>query len=252
MSWVKISPYEFALPPLGEQERIAGVLRQTTAVSDELARARSTASLVVEATLRDAFPEFPSHWQHSSVSLASVTEHIGDGTHQSPKFTSEGIPFLLVSNISRGSLDPAFKKFVGRPEYEVLVKSFRPRRGDILYSLVGSYGVPLLVDWDWDFTFQRHVGVLRVDRAKLHPRFLYWFLRSPAGARQAHRFAEGLAQKTITLTALRGFSIPVPSLVRQREISDRLDELQTAEAAVDRRLMAAREVLAQLREGLLG
>ena len=48
------------------------------------------------------------------------------------------------------------------PEYyEALDPIRRPRSGDLLYTLVGSYGIPIVVRDDQPFCVQRHIGILR-------------------------------------------------------------------------------------------
>src|SRR5660397_280954 len=140
-----------------------------------------------------------------------------------------------VSNIAGGRIDWTVDKHVGQEVFQGLTRTWRPQLGDVLYSLVGSYGVNAMVDRDIPFTFQRHIGLIRPDVGQLLPRFLYWYLTSPPGRQQAHIRAEGLAQKAITLGGLRDFRIPVPALSRQEEIAREIDSIQLAKEALEGR-----------------
>jgi restriction endonuclease S subunit len=168
--------------------------------------------------------------------LEELTRRINDGTHQPPPFVASGVPFLLVSNIAKGRIDWIAEKYISLEVFEQLSKTWRPQKGDVLYSLVGSYGVPAMVDRETPFTFQRHIGLIRPDPGRLLPKFLYWYLTSPSGVQQAHLRAEGLAQKTITLGALRSFRVPAPTLERQSQIVLEIDTVQEAINSLENRV----------------
>lgn len=219
-NWESLASFGFALPPIEEQRRIVKQLHAYEHVLAHLESAETALETVLKCMLCSCF-EPKTHSLHLYPRLESLCLRIGDGTHLPPPFTKSGVPFLLVSNISSGILDWNVEKHVTAESYRELTKSFRPCSRDILYSLVGSYGVPVLVNTDRDFTFQRHIGYIRVDPNKLMPEYLYWYLRSPAGKLQADWRAEGLAQKTITLKALRDFRVPVCDLASQRELVER-------------------------------
>jgi type I restriction enzyme S subunit len=85
----------------------------------------------------------------------------------------------------------------------------------VLYSTVGSYGVPVKVDTDERFSFQRHIAHLKPDRAKLDSDFLVGILTTPALKAQADLAARGIAQKTINLGEIRKFEVITPSMDEQ-------------------------------------
>jgi type I restriction enzyme S subunit len=96
--------------------------------------------------------------------LEETCSRITDGTHQPPRFTEEGIPFLFVRNIVSGSIDFDTEKFITEETFAELTRRVKPERGDILYSTVGSFGVAVLVETDRKFAFQRHIGHLKPNR----------------------------------------------------------------------------------------
>jgi len=223
------------LPPLPEQKRIAAILTEKMAAVEK-ARAAAEARLkaakeLPAAYLREVFEseeakEWPRH------KLKDVVTKITDGTHQPPPFTREGMPFLFVRNIVSGKIDFNVEKYVSKETYEELVKRCRPERGDILYSAVGSFGVAVVVDTDQSFTFQRHIAHIKPNHDKLTPDFLASFLNSPEGRAQSNAVALGGAQRTVTLTSLSRFDVPLPSIHRQQEVVSFLkNNLQPVEMA---------------------
>jgi type I restriction enzyme, S subunit len=235
INWKTLASEEFALPPMEEQKRMAEALgafqTATESLKDALVRARQ----VHRSVLDQHFTQGASAMEECRV-LEELTTRINDGTHQPPPFVSSGVPFLLVSNITKGRIDWIAEKYISREVFEQLSKAWRPQKDDVLYSLVGSYGVPAMVDRETLFTFQRHIGLIRPDPGRLLPKFLYWYLTSPSGVQQAHLRAEGLAQKTITLGALRSFRVPAPTLERQSQIVLELDAVQEAINSLENRV----------------
>ncbi len=97
--------------------------------------------------------------------------------------------------------------------------------GDILYTVTGSFGIPILVDFDKQFCFQRHIGLIR-PKGKIVSTYLFYYLQTPNVFSQANKAATGMAQKTVSLTSLRQFVIPLPPLETQRQIVARIQKEQ--------------------------
>ena len=167
---------------------------------------------------------FPAHWHVST--LDAVCSSLTDGDHLAPPKAEEGVPFITVSAMNDGnvSLHKA-TRFVSRSYYEGLSDNRRARDGDILLSVTGSLGIAAPVTTDDPFVFQRHIAILRPDQQKMDRRFLLCFLRSPQAREGMADNATGTAQMTISLGALRRFSVPLPPLAEQRRIVVRIEAL---------------------------
>jgi type I restriction enzyme S subunit len=155
------------------------------------------------------------------------------------------VPFLVIGNIRTGCIDFQGCRRVTHQYYEALDDIHRPRRGDLLYSLVGSYGIPVVVHDEPPFCVQRHIGIIRPS-AHMSVDYLAHVLRSSVVFAQATDIATGIAQKTVPLTGLRNVLIPVPPLAEQHRIAAKVDELM----AVCERLEAAQDERERRRERL--
>jgi type I restriction enzyme S subunit len=172
-----------------------------------------------DLTLPDAWIKIP---------LREISKKITDGTHQPPKFQSSGIPFLVIGNIVKGSINwTSVKKWVSEETYNELTARTRPERGDILYTAVGSYGTAVAVHDDRPFSFQRHIAHIKPDGQAISQDFLAYWLNSPSARERADTVARGVAQKTVTLGDLAEFEIPLPPLSEQRRIVDKIEALTT-------------------------
>jgi type I restriction enzyme M protein len=221
-----VSALQTPLPPLEVQKEIVAEIEGYQKVIDG-----------ARAVLDNYCPHIPIHPDWPMVALADVCETIADGDHQPPPKASEGVPFVTITNINdEHELDFTKTFFVPESYYSNLNASRKPKGGDILYTVTGSYGIPVLVPENTRFCFQRHIAVIRPGPQLLN-RFLHSLLASPFMLQQGHEAATGVAQKTVSLRSLRGFRIPLPPLATQHAIVAEI-EAEQALVAGNRELIA--------------
>ena len=157
-------------------------------------------------------------WEIMKLSECCVS--IADGDHLPPPKADNGIPFVTIANInSTNQFDFSSTMFVPQEYYDKLDIKRKAQIGDVLYSVVGSFGIPVYIKENKQFVFQRHIAILRPNERVL-PRFLYYTMLSRDFYAKADAAAIGAAQRTVSLTALRNIEIEVPSIECQRRIAD--------------------------------
>ncbi|VWB81466.1 hypothetical protein BLA23254_03840 [Burkholderia lata] len=167
--------------------------------------------------------QLPRGWEW--VRAQDICTVITDGDHQPPPKADVGVPFLVISNVRWGAPDVASaSRFVPKDYFDELDWSKKPAVGDILYTTVGSFGIPAPVTDDVQFCFQRHIALFRPAHACLQP-FLNLALASNLVFEQASASATGTAQKTVPLSALRNLKIPLPPIDEQARIVAKVSEL---------------------------
>ena len=145
---------------------------------------------------------------------------ISDGDHLPPPKAENGIPFITISNIDgNNQIDFSDVMYVPEEYYNNLPSNKKAENGDILYSVVGSFGKPVYVQKDEKFVFQRHIAILK-PRKNVDGRYLYYTMLNPMFYRLADKIAIGCAQRTITLDALRNVEVDVPTLEEQKNITN--------------------------------
>lgn len=148
---------------------------------------------------------------------------IADGDHLPPPKSESGVPFVTIANVdSYNQFDFTNTMFVPQSYYDKLDGKRKARTGDILLTVVGSFGIPILITDDTPFVFQRHIAILRPDPQVIDSRFLYYTMFSKSFYAQADAYAIGAAQRTISLTSLRQMKVAVPDLDTQGRIADAL------------------------------
>jgi len=156
-----------------------------------------------------------------TVRLQDLCISISDGDHQAPPKSNSGIPFITISNItSMNQLDFSSSMFVPRWYYEKLDIKRKAQKNDILYSVVGSFGIPVFMKNSIEFVFQRHIALLRPNIEKIVPQYLYYKILDRAFYMMADSLAIGAAQRTITLSSLRNIEINIPEVEQQQSIVD--------------------------------
>ena len=239
---------EIPLPPLPVQREIVARLERELAAVEKMKKGfealAETAKAEFKAELKEVFESGELRVESGElavrrVKLGEICETITDGDHQPPPKSSQGVPFLVISNVASGRISFENTRFVPRAYYEAIQENRKPRKGDVLLTVTGSYGIPVVVETDDMFCFQRHIALIRASR--LDSKFLAYVLQSPESKRYFDLVATGAAQKTIGLGSIRAMSIPFPSMSAQRQIVDRLS---AAKARTEKLAAKAREGVA--------
>lgn len=264
--------FSIPLPPFAEQQRIVDRIESLFAKLDE---AKEKAQAVVDsfetrkaAILHKAFTgELTAKWREEHGvrmdswevrTLDSVCSSIFDGDHMPPPKAESGIPFLVISNVNTGHLTFENTRFVPQEYYDTLSDTRKPQLGDVLYTLVGSFGIPVVVNSKRPFCFQRHMALLRpID---VSPQFLWYILQTPEMYDKVSSIATGTAQLTVPIKGLRAMTIPRPNIAEQVEIVRILDGFfareqsakEAAEAVFDQINLMKKSILARAFRGELG
>lgn len=166
--------------------------------------------------------EMPEGWEW--VRLTDLVALVTDGDHQAPPKAKSGVPFLIIGNLNTGNISFESCRFVPEEYYQKLDWGKRPNKNDLLYTVTGSYGIPIKVDVSEKFCVQRHVAILKT--AQSTPiNYLKLLLESKYALQYASEIATGIAQKTVPLTGLRIMPIAMPTEAQQKRIVDKVDEL---------------------------
>ena len=242
MDYVK--SYAFPLPPLSEQQRIVNRIKSLFAKLDEakekIQNVLDGAESRKAAILHQAFTgKLTAKWRKENgvsddswekKTLDSICVSIYDGDHMAPPKTESGIPFLVISNVNKGKLSFKNTRFVSKEYYDSVSDTRKPQLGDVLYTIVGSYGIPVVVDNDRAFCFQRHMALLKPSKVDTY--FLWYQLQTKEFYNKATEIATGTAQLTVPIKGLRKLKISLPVQAEQQEIVRRLDNLLNKEKSI--------------------
>lgn len=155
------------------------------------------------------------------VKLSEVTDSITDGDHQPAPKSDTGVWFIKIKDIINNQISLENALHVPLEYYKRIPAIKKAVNGDVLYTVVGSYGIPVFVNADYDFCFERNIALLRPN-ARIEPRYLYYAMKNPMFFEQAKQIANGSAQKLIPLSKLGNMTIVLPPLQIQKTIVETL------------------------------
>ena len=177
--------------------------------------------LEVKPISEDEIPfEIPDSWEW--VRLKTISRSVSDGDHMPPPKADCGIPFLVISNIIKGYIDFSNTRFVPQSYYDNITLDRKAEKGDVLFTVTGSYGKAVLNDTDSTFCFQRHIALIK---PLIYSALVELILNSPYIKAACDDKATGMAQKTVGIDTLRSFVIPLPPLAEQKRIVAKIEEL---------------------------
>lgn len=214
------------IPPLPEQKRIVSILDRAFEAIDK-AKANAEQNLknakeLFESYLQGVFENKGDDWEEGL--LNEITE-VKDGTHDSPKYIKEGIPFVTQKNIKPDGFTIENTKFITEVDHQKFYKRSNVAFGDIIISMIGANrGMSAIVNIKDVFSI-KNVGLIKKSK-NINQHFLLYYLQSSLAMKYVKFKSNGGAQEFIGLTALRAFPIPYPeSLEEQNQIVHKLDVL---------------------------
>lgn len=219
----KLKEVPITIPPLEEQKRIVKILDEKFAML-ETVKANAKANLqnakdLFQSQLTKAFSN--TTWEMQK--LSEITE-VKDGTHDSPSYYSEGIPFVTQKNITPSGFDLTNTKRISLQDHEKFYKRSNVEYGDILIAMIGANrGMSCIVNTREVFSI-KNVGLIKKSK-KTNQEYLAYYLKSEVAQKYVSDASNGGAQEFIGLTSLRKFPIPLPPLSEQKRIVKELDTL---------------------------
>jgi len=241
--------FKFQLPPLPEQQRIVGILDKAFE-GIAIAKANAEKNLqnvraLFESHLQFVFTQRGKGWVNAK--LGVICHKITDGTHITPNYVKDGIPFLSVKDLTRGFIDFSDTRFISVAEHEFLTRNSKPVRGDILYTKVGTTGIAQVVDVDDKFSIFVSVALLKPKHNLVFNLYLEHFLNAPYAREQARKRTRGMANKNLVISDIKEIDVYFPkALDEQRTIVAKLEsfsaETQRLESIYQRKLAALEEL----------
>ena len=168
--------------------------------------------------------EIPGNWKW--VRLSEICQQITDGTHRTPSYQSEGIPFLSVKNISSGFIDYSDIKYISASEHSELIKRCKPEKNDILICRIGTLGKAIVIESEKEFSIFVSLGLIKTG-SELLSQYIVRSINSGYGVQwiKAHKAGNSMHADKINLTDLCLMTIPLPPLAEQKRIVARVEEI---------------------------
>lgn len=244
-NWRDLANFEFDLPPLDEQQRIADLLwaieRHRLALVAASKHAAHVRLRSIEAGLSNDVAK--TSLGEAAAIRSGVT--LGPARRSMP----DKAPYLRVANVKRGSMDLAEIKEVGATPAEIAAKGLQ--RGDVLvvegHASVAEIGRAAIWDRDESPLYQNHLFCVRAS-SSFRSEFLLEWINSEAGRAYIRKVAKSTSGlNTINSTVLKAMPVAAASLDQQDAL---LAAVQRVDEGIDA-LRAEHKSVGQVRARLL-
>lgn len=197
----------------------------------------------------EASSELPEGW--SFLPLGNVCQKITDGTHDTPKPTKTGIPFIMAKHIRDKVIDFNNSLFVPQDVHNIIYQRCNPEKGDLILVHIGAnIGSPAYINVDFEFSM-KNVGLLKPHRELLDGKYLELYLLF-IKQNIIDLVSRGGAQPFMSIKLMDTIPCVLPPLTEQYEIVHRVGLLFERADAFDREIAAASRRCERLTQAVLG
>ena len=253
VKWSHISDYEFDLPPMDEQKKLAELLWAANDLKESYKKAITATDEMIKAKFREMFGECGGQGAEGDrrvskwplVRIAEVVTDVRYGT--SKPGDKDGVyAYLRMNNLTDdGGLDLTDLKRItlSGEDFEKCVV----RRGDILFNRTNTkelVGKTAYYDLDDDMVIAGYIIRIRVDGDKIDPRYLWKLMNTVELKTKLRHMAKGaIHQANINAQELQSIEIPFPPLSLQREFVAIADKAESAKANLKKSIAAIDQVM---------
>lgn len=212
---------QIPLPALPVQREIVRVLDSFTLYSAEL-----TAELTARRKQYEFYRDKLLTFEHPEIKTYKIKDiaEIYLGLTYTPNYVDNGIKFLSSKNISNDYLDLEDVKYISREEFEKSTPNAKPKRGDVLFTRVGSnLGHPTIVETDEDLCIFVSLGYLRVNEKIVKNKYIKHWMNTEMFWAQVNSRVKNAPKANLNSSWMREFNISIPPIEVQERIVKVLD-----------------------------
>ena len=139
------------------------------------------------------------------------------------EYSSSGMPIIQSRNFTSGKLDVQKAKFLGTTDVKKYGKKYIAKKGDVLFSNIGTVGKSVVVNDCPDFMFAWNVFLIRPKHDLISNIYLQYYLSYLLKLGAYEPYFTGGTVKFLNKKTISSFNIPLPPLSEQQKISEILD-----------------------------
>ena len=167
----------------------------------------------------------PETWELAT--LGEICSIVTDGTHKTPNYIDNGIPFISIANIR--PFEPInfnkYVKYIAREEHIELCKRAKPEKDDILFPRIGTLGYAKRIDFDYEVSIFVGLGLAKPFKDFVNSKYLEFYMNTHWFNKFSFENATGTGRLTLPLEASRILPIPISPLPEQHRIVAKIEEL---------------------------
>jgi len=223
-----VKELEIPLPPLHIQKSIVEILDAADALKRKDQALLKKYDELAQAIFIDMFGDPVKNEKGWEVKKLEEICDVRDGTHDSPKYYSNGYPLVTSKNIKKEEIDFSDINFISKADYELINKRSKVDWGDILMPMIGTIGNPVIVDIEPEFAI-KNVALIKNNFTdnKILTEVLYCLLSGSYFNWYSANNNKGGTQKFLSLGDIRNMPVIVPSKNVQIEFVLKIKNLKS-------------------------
>ena len=234
--WIQVySQFQIPLPPLKVQEEIVRILDKFGELEAEL-----------EAELEERKSQY-EFWRgkllncNNEIKKLSEVSDVIDSLHDTPQYVENGYPMIRVADVKGGIVNTTGALRVDVETYNKFISKYKPQKGDIIISRVGSFG-NLCIVGDEDMCLGQNTSIIH---PKINDKYLYYYLSSDIVQDWIKNNVNGSGYKSLSLANITEIPIAVPSIQEQQKVANILDQFDKLVNSISEGLPAEIELRRQ-------
>lgn len=252
LNTTSINNVDIYLPSKEEQTKIASFLSTVDEKISQLTQKHELLSQYKQGMMQKLFSqqirfkaddgsEF-GEWEEKALKTIA---RIYDGTHQTPNYVEDGVPFYSVEHVTANNFSKT--KFIAEDVFLDELKRVQLEKNDILLTRIGDIGTSKLIDWDVRASFYVSLALIKVDKNH-NSSFVNQYIKSIFFQKELHERTIHVAfPKKINLGEIGLCLIRLPCLAEQTKIANFLSAIDQKIEVVAQQIEQAK----QWKKGLL-
>lgn len=246
ISLSNIRKFQFSLPSIEEQKKIAEILDK----ANNIINLRKEQIMKLELLIKSRFVELfgspetnPFGWEETTVGkyLNILTDYHSNGSYETLRdnvtlLDEQGYALMVrTTDLEKANFEEDVK-YIDEHAYNHLVKS-KVFGGEIIINKIGSAGkVYLMPCLNRPVSLAMNQFLLRFDERKVNHIFIYYLLMTPFCESKIRDRVRGAVTKTLTKDAVREVEIYVPPLDLQNQFATFVQKVDKLKASVQKSL----------------
>jgi len=224
--WNIIENGVFSFPPISEQQKVHSFLSLIDERINTQKKIIENLETLIKKMSEELFTQktrFKKDLIDWEVKKLREICKVYDGTHQTPNYVDDGIPFYSVEHLTANQFDKT--KFISEEVFEKENKRVILERGDILMTRIGSIGVAKYINWDVNASFYVSLALIKKSR-KINNEYLCHFMNSSFFQSELWKRTIHVAfPQKINLGEIGDCLIKIPSFTEQTKIANFLSSI---------------------------
>lgn len=161
-------------------------------------------------------------YDSKNIKLSDMAK-IYDGTHSTPNYQENGIPFISVENISNiyGT-----NKFISKEDYKKY--KIKPEINDVFMTRIGTIGKCSVLEKQIDLAYYVSLALIRPNTEIILPKYLKYVIESNIGKDELYkRTLVHAVPIKVNKDEIGKIVLPVPSIDDQKKIISKLDKFES-------------------------